>query len=94
MNPAIGEAIENLLDHRSLSPKQTQAAFETVMDGEASEVEIASLLTALRMNGETVEEITGAARAMSSRARSEEHKSEVQSRRKLGCRRRLEKKKK
>ena len=68
MNSAIGEAIENLLDHRSLSAEQTQAAFETVMDGGASEVEIASLLTALRMNGETIEEITGAARAMSSRA--------------------------
>jgi anthranilate phosphoribosyltransferase len=45
-----------------------QAAVGAVMDGQATEAEIAALLTALRMKGETVEEVVGAARAMSDRA--------------------------
>ncbi|GAB4155969.1 MAG: anthranilate phosphoribosyltransferase [Planctomycetaceae bacterium] len=68
MIPSIGKAVNLLLAGQSLSAEQTQAAFEAVMDGQANEVEIASLLTALRANGETVEELTGAARVMSERA--------------------------
>ncbi len=50
-----------------LDEAEAQAAFETVMSGEASDAEIAALLMAMRLRGETVEELTGAVRAMTSR---------------------------
>lgn len=53
---------------QSLSEDQAQAAFEIIMSGEASPAQIASLLTALAVRGETVAEITGAARIMRAKA--------------------------
>ncbi|HAH43345.1 MAG TPA: anthranilate phosphoribosyltransferase [Planctomycetaceae bacterium] len=50
---------------------ESEAAYEVVssiMQGECSEVQIAAILTALRMKGETPEELVGAARAMQERA--------------------------
>jgi anthranilate phosphoribosyltransferase len=44
------------------------AAFELIMNGEASEAQIAAFLMALRLRGETVEEITAAARVMRAKA--------------------------
>ncbi|MBV8905943.1 MAG: anthranilate phosphoribosyltransferase, partial [Acidobacteriia bacterium] len=47
-----------------LSPEQAQEAMETVLSGGASEAQIAAFLVALRMKGETVDELVGFARAM------------------------------
>ncbi|MBI1212225.1 MAG: indole-3-glycerol phosphate synthase TrpC [Alphaproteobacteria bacterium] len=51
----------------ALSASEAAAAFDAIMDGQASEAQIAAFLTALHMRGETVEEITAAARAMRAR---------------------------
>jgi len=51
----------------SLTEEQATEVMGLVMDGEATPSQIASLITAMRMKGETVDEITGFARAMRAR---------------------------
>ena len=60
---AIGVAISG----GSLTEEQAIEVMGLVMDGEATPAQIASLVTAMRMKGETVDEITGFARAMRAR---------------------------
>jgi len=48
----------------TLSEAQSETAFRAIMQGEATATQIGGLLLALRARGETVAEITGAARAM------------------------------
>jgi anthranilate phosphoribosyltransferase len=48
----------------SLSEEQAETAFNIIMSGEATPAQIGGFLMALRVRGETVAEITGAARAM------------------------------
>lgn len=57
-----------LLEGRHLSSEMMRSAVGAIMDGRSSEVEIASLLTALRCRGESVDELVGAAQAMRERA--------------------------
>jgi anthranilate phosphoribosyltransferase len=52
----------------SLGSAEAAAAFDIIMDGQAGEAQIAAFLTALHIRGETIEEITAAARAMRARA--------------------------
>ena len=47
-----------------LDETQAEAAFNIIMSGDATPAQIGGFLMALRVRGETVEEITGAARAM------------------------------
>jgi anthranilate phosphoribosyltransferase len=47
-----------------LSEEQAEAAFNIIMSGDATPAQIGGFLMALRVRGETVAEITGAARAM------------------------------
>jgi len=49
---------------QSLSADEAEAAFGVIMSGEATPAQIAGLLMALRVRGETVDEITGAVRTM------------------------------
>ena len=49
---------------RPLSKEEAHFAFTFIMEGHASDIEIASFLTALRMRGESSEEIIAAARVM------------------------------
>lgn len=48
----------------ALSAPEAEDAFDIIMSGEASPAQIAGLLMTLRVRGETIEEITGAVRAM------------------------------
>jgi anthranilate phosphoribosyltransferase len=64
----IREAIEKVVNRVSLSEAETIGVMNQVMTGEATPLQVASLLTALRMKGETIEEITGAARVMREKA--------------------------
>lgn len=62
--PAIQDAIHNLFAHQNLSVEQADGAMSEIMNGEATQAQIGAFLAALRMKGETVDEITGCATAM------------------------------
>ena len=57
-------AIDRVINGRSLSFDEAAAAMDVIMDGAATPAQIGSYLTALRMKGETVEEIAGSAHSM------------------------------
>jgi anthranilate phosphoribosyltransferase len=60
----IREAISQLLENQSLTAEQAEAVMDQIMGGDATPAQIAGFLIALRVKGETVDEITGCARAM------------------------------
>jgi anthranilate phosphoribosyltransferase len=64
----IKEAINMLVGGINLSEAETAGCMREIMDGKATDAQIGALLTALRVKGETVEEITGAARIMREKA--------------------------
>jgi anthranilate phosphoribosyltransferase len=64
MQVAIATILGQLSAGENLSQDEMTTAIDLVMQGELSESEIALLLTALRVKGETVAEIAGAAIAM------------------------------
>lgn len=61
---AIQHAIHRLFAHQSLTADEADAAMTQIMEGEATPAQVGAFLAGLRMKGETVEEITGCARAM------------------------------
>jgi len=63
----IKEAIAKLVERRDLTEKEAREAMQEIMEGKATDAQIAAFLTALRMKGETIEEITSLARVMRSR---------------------------
>ena len=63
----IEQAIRKVIDRRDLDRAEMSEVFGEVMDGKASDVQKSALLVALRMKGETADEITGAALAMRAR---------------------------
>jgi len=65
---SIRDAIDKLVNRVSLSEPEMIEAMNQIMTGEATPLQVASFLTALRMKGETVEEVTGAARVMREKA--------------------------
>ena len=64
----IRDAIDKLVNRVSLSEPEMIEAMNQIMTGEATPLQVASFLTALRMKGESVEEVTGAARVMREKA--------------------------
>jgi anthranilate phosphoribosyltransferase len=60
------EMIAEVINGRDLDQRQAEAAMDQIMNGEATPAQIGSYLTALRMKGETVQEIVGSARSMRS----------------------------
>ena len=67
--PGLGirEALAQVVAGRSLSSADMGAVVGCIMDGEATQAQAGALLTALRMKGETVDEVVGAALAMRQR---------------------------
>lgn len=55
-------------DGTTLTASQAEAAFDTIMSGDATPAQIGAFLMALRLRGETVEEIAAAARVMRAKA--------------------------
>jgi anthranilate phosphoribosyltransferase len=53
---------------KTLTESEAAEAFDTIMSGGASEAQVGALLMGMRARGETVDEITGAARALRARA--------------------------
>jgi anthranilate phosphoribosyltransferase len=64
----LREAIGRVVDGTHLSEVQMTACVESILRGEASPAEIGGLLVGLRMKGETVAELAGAARALRAHA--------------------------
>ena len=64
----IKEAIEKLVRRIDLSQPETRGVFEEIMSGSATPAQISAFLTGLRMKGETIDEITGAASVMREKA--------------------------
>ena len=64
----IREGIQAVVDGRDLSEVDAAAVMTEIMDGEATPAQIAAFIVGLRMKGETIEEITGCARAMRDKA--------------------------
>jgi len=67
-SPIIAEAVRALVDGKDLSRIEAAAAMEAIMSGAATNAQIAAFLTALRMKGETVEELIGFAQVMRQKA--------------------------
>ena len=63
-SPVITEAVRALTERRDLSRIEAAGAMEAIMSGAATDVQIAAFLTALRMKGETVEELIGFGQVM------------------------------
>ena len=63
----IANAIKRAVDGQHLGRDEMHQVFGDVMDGRTSDVQKSALLIALRMKGETADEITGAAMAMRAR---------------------------
>lgn len=64
----IQELISRLVERVDLEEEEVTSVFNMVMDGVATPAQISALLVSLRMKGETIPEITGAARVMLEKA--------------------------
>jgi len=64
----IREAIKKVVEGCDLSEAEAIAAMTEIMNGEATPAQVASFITAMRMKGETAEEITGFAKVMREKA--------------------------
>jgi anthranilate phosphoribosyltransferase len=64
----IRDAIAKLADRISLTEAESESVMREIMEGQTTPAQIAAYLTALRLKGETVDEVVGAARAMREKA--------------------------
>jgi anthranilate phosphoribosyltransferase len=60
----IKDALARLLDGQDLSREESRRVMDSIMSGEATPAQIGGFLVALRLKGETADEIAGAAEAM------------------------------
>lgn len=71
MTPTLADmksVLGRVADGHTLSESDAEGAFDIIMSGDATPAQIGALLMALRVRGETVDEITGAVRAMRAKA--------------------------
>ncbi len=73
LKPLIGKA----MDGQHLTKEEARKAVDIIMSGKATNAQTAALLTALRMNTETTEEITGCALGMRGKMTTVPHDEEV-----------------
>src|SRR5574341_640649 len=64
----IRESISKLMQKENLARAEAESVMHEIMEGVATPAQMASFLTALRLKGETVDEITGCARVMRDKA--------------------------
>src|SRR5262249_52388652 len=64
----VAEALKKVVDKVDLTAEEAEAVLEQIMTGESTDAQLAALLTALRMKGETVEELAGFPRGMRRKA--------------------------
>jgi anthranilate phosphoribosyltransferase len=64
----ITQAIQRLIERRDLSEAEAREVMELIMTGGATDAQLGSFLTALRMKGETQDEVVGFARVMREKA--------------------------
>ncbi len=64
----LKQAIQKVVNRSNLTEQEMEAAMDVIMSGQATPAQIGAFITALRLKGETVEEITGAARVMRRKA--------------------------
>ena len=67
MSDVVRSALAAVVDGRTLTMAEATAAMGSVMDGESTSAQLAALLVALRMRGETTDELAGFAAAMRAR---------------------------
>ena len=68
MSQVIRQVIEALISGQSLEMDQASMLMTEIMDGRVTPAQLASILTALRLKGETPEEIAGMAKVMREKA--------------------------
>ena len=64
----IQDAIAKLIEGEDLTREETVGVIDQIMSGDATDAQIGAFLVALRLKGETVDEITGAAEVMREKA--------------------------
>jgi anthranilate phosphoribosyltransferase len=64
----IQQAIQQLVEGKNLGREQARQVMEQIMSGQATQAQIGAFLIALRIKGETIDEITGCAQAMRDKA--------------------------
>lgn len=73
----IQEAIYNLLKKEDLSLEMTKSVMDEIMSGQATNAQIASFITAMRMKGESIDEITACAMIMRKHGTKLKHEGDV-----------------
>jgi anthranilate phosphoribosyltransferase len=73
----IRKAIAGIVRGEDLRETEMMSVMKEIMEGEATPAQIAAFMTALRIKGETVEEVTGAARIMRQKATRIDARSSV-----------------
>ena len=64
----LKEAIAKLIEGKNLNEDEAISSLDCIMSGKATDAQIGSFITALRIKGETIEEVTGCAKVMREKA--------------------------
>ena len=72
----IKEAISKLIEKQDLTMQEAEEVMDEIMSGKATDAQIAGFLVALRLKGETIDEITACAKVMREKASKIKPKSQ------------------